>query len=319
LLLHKKKGLYILCIEVLQKDEIKMAGVSLKVPLEDDQPLTGACVSGGRHNCSRQCPKPCPRHVCTPKCPRKCVWKCKRVCPPKEPYCPESLLKPCMRDVGLIPLLPAALFELIGTFILTLIGSGSAAAGFSPTGIAIAHGYALFFIISAIGVLSGAHVNPGVTVAFWLGGRISFLRGIAYIVAQYAGGIGAGALLLAFFPKAGGLGTPVLAAGFSVLQGIFVEGVFTFILVLVILHAAIAKTAKLPALTIGLTLGAIDLAVGTVTGGAVNHARAFGPTLFSGLWSHHYIYAIGAYGGALVAFFVFWVVDRFGYLKHMKN
>lgn len=201
----------------------------------------------------------------------------------------------------------AYLAEAIGTFVLTFIGGGAIANGQNAlVGIALAHGIALMAVVYAFGHISGAHINPAVTVGVWLGGKLKRSDAIAYIVAQLVGAVFAGYLLLIVFgdvsQKTGFLGTPALGAGVNPFTGIVVEAVLTFFLVLTVWGAAVDGRTAGPAvgLAIGMVVAMDILMGGPVTGAAVNPARYTGTALASGHLGEFAVYWIGPLvGGAL--------------------
>jgi glycerol uptake facilitator protein len=188
--------------------------------------------------------------------------------------------------------------ELLGTFLLVFIGAGAASSAALlihsksdlPTIaglllVALAHGLALFIIIMIVGKVSGAHVNPAVTIGLASIGRFPWEDVVAYVVAQIVGAVaGALAILIVYGKLAatvGHLGAPALATNTNMLQGVLIEGLGAFILVLTIVGSA--ADSRAPAgwagLSIGMALAAIIMFLGPATGAAVNPARAFGPDL----------------------------------------
>jgi glycerol uptake facilitator-like aquaporin len=127
-----------------------------------------------------------------------------------------------------------------------------------------------------------------------------------YVVAQLAGGVGAGLALRFVFPEASwsptNIGTPALGEGISVGAGIAIEGVMTLVLVLAVFGTAIDMRApRLGGMAIGLALAADILMGGPLTGGAANPARWFGPAVASGAYDDWYVWWIGPLLGAIVA------------------
>lgn len=189
------------------------------------------------------------------------------------------------------------LAEVIGTFLLIFVGAGTgvASAIFAHVAgqklvslpvvlvVALAHGLILFVIVATLGKISGAHVNPAVTIGLASGGRFPWTDVTGYVVAQFVGAvIGAFAILLVYgvdAAKIGGLGQPQLASGVGLLQGLAGEALGAFILVFTI--CATAADSRTPAgwasLAIGLSLACAIMFIGPETGAAVNPARAFGP------------------------------------------
>ncbi|MGH7628033.1 MAG: MIP/aquaporin family protein [Gemmatimonadales bacterium] len=202
-----------------------------------------------------------------------------------------------------------AVAEAIGTFALTFIGvlsiSGAGIAGapalVNLTSVALAHGFTIAVMVAALGAISGGHFNPAVTFGFVITGRMRASAGLTYGVAQLAGAVVAGLLLTALFGgPAVRAGTPDLARDIGTGTGILIEAIATFFLVLVIFGTAVdrrAPAAVFP-LAIGLTIALDIMAIGPLTGGAMNPARAFGPALASGHWSHHLVYWVGPLIGA---------------------
>jgi len=211
-----------------------------------------------------------------------------------------------------------ALAELVGTFIFFFIGAGSIvadqwlvshnSAGIGLIGVALAHGLVLSLMVSATGAISGGHLNPAVTISFWLTRRIETVTAIAYIVAQLIGGIIAGLVLRAIFPDSVWqpvhLGTPAVAPEVSFGTAVLVEAVLTFILVFCIFGTAVDDRAPRSIAGFGIGLAIlIDILVGgPLTGASMNPARTFGPAVASGFWDNHLVYWIGPIvGGGLAA------------------
>jgi aquaporin Z len=187
--------------------------------------------------------------------------------------------------------------EALGTLILVLFGCGSAVIagefiGF--TGISLAFGLAIVAAAYGLGAISGAHLNPAVSVGMVAAGRMSFAEFIGYAIAQVIGAIiGAGILLVIASGKAdysvaaNGLGQNGFGAGYlgeyGLAAALVFEFVMTFIFVTVILGAtASGAPAAMAGLAIGLTLAAIHLVGINVTGVSVNPARSIGPAVFVG-------------------------------------
>ena len=206
--------------------------------------------------------------------------------------------------------------EFIGTFALIFFGAGSicadqylhGAGGAGLLGIALAHGLAIGIMVSALGHVSGGHFNPAVTIGFWVTKRINTLDVIGYWAAQLVGAIAAAYLLKAIVPddawRAVALGTPALARDFRVLDGMILEGVMTFFLVLVVFATAVDEKGAWRAISgfgIGLTITMGILTGGPLTGAALNPARAFGPALASAHWANHGVYWVGPLAGGFVA------------------
>ncbi len=215
----------------------------------------------------------------------------------------------------------ALIAEFIGTFALIFIGAGTiiaspglSAAGALGTlvGIALAHGLTIAAFGSATGHISGGHLNPAVTVSMIATGRIDAMKGLMYIVSQCLGAIVAAVLLKVAMPgnlvNAVNLGTPLLntGAGMTVAGGIILEAIATFFLVFVIHGTAVdARGPKVGALFIGLTVALDIMAIGPLTGAAMNPARSIGPALISGHMENFWLYWVGPILGAVAAAFLY--------------
>jgi glycerol uptake facilitator protein len=226
--------------------------------------------------------------------------------------------------------------EALVTFLLTFIGGGAAAelgqqlhATNRPFNladfllVALAHGFALFIAVIIVGKISGAHVNPAVTIGLASIGRIEFADVPAYIVGQVVGAVIAALGILVVYGKdaatIGHLGAPSLAVNTSVVQGMFIEAIGACILVLAIVGSAVDSRAPASwaGLTIGLALAAIIMVIGPATGATVNPARAFGPTLidaFFGVkvdWGAYLItYLVGPIIGGVAAAYLYSFIAR---------
>ena len=208
--------------------------------------------------------------------------------------------------------------EFVGTFVLIFIGAGSICAdqflkaanqgGVGLFGIAVAHGLAVAIMVSAIGHISGGHINPAVTIGVWVTRRMAHSEALLYWIAQLAGGVAAAYLLRAIVPedtwRAVHLGTPVLARDFSRIAGIITEAVMTFFLVFVVFATAVDERgafAKIAGFAIGLTITMDILMGGPFTGASMNPARSFGPALAARHWPAHGVYWVGPLLGGVLA------------------
>src|ERR1700722_7045070 len=214
------------------------------------------------------------------------------------------------------------LAEFIGTFTLIFIGAGSICAdqyihatsggGVGLLGIAVAHGLALGILVSAVGHISGGHINPAVTIGFWVTKRISTFHTIAYWISQLLGATAAAYAIKFIIPDsvwgAVHLGTPALAPDFTRGHGMFLEAIMTFFLVFVVFAtAADAKGAfnKIAGFAIGLTITMDILFGGPFTGASMNPARSFGPALVARHWSNHGVYWVGPLVGGILAGYLY--------------
>lgn len=187
------------------------------------------------------------------------------------------------------------LAEVFGTFCLVFIGCATVVTGgfggLIPTGGALAIGFAFGITVIAmayaIGPISGAHLNPAVTLGVYLAGRLPAKDVAPYMAAQVVGGVIA-ALLLWIIASGSADGAPAnLAANgwsnYSTAAAFIVELVAAFLFVMVILGVTSEKhSTAMAGLVIGLTLTAIHLFSITITGTSLNPARSIGPALFSG-------------------------------------
>ncbi len=213
------------------------------------------------------------------------------------------------------------LAELIGTFVLVLMGCGSAVIAGSHIGflgISFAFGISVLAMVYAIGPISGCHINPAITVAMAVAGKINGKDTVGYIVAQCLGAIIAGAILLAIASGKAGYDVAVNGLGqngyalhspdqYSLAAGFIAELVFTFIFLIVIFGATHQKApAGFAGVAIGLTLFLIHLVGIPITGTSVNPARSLGPAIFAGadaiaqLWLFIVAPIVGAIIAALV-------------------
>jgi MIP family channel proteins len=217
--------------------------------------------------------------------------------------------------------LAAYLAELIGTFLLVFfittvvvlfVSTGEQASfGTDFAVIGLVHAFLLFGLIVMFGVVSGGHFNPAVTLAALAIKRISAIDGLIYMLAQLSGGV-LGALLCKGLLLDEGRATSYGAAQVSGLlagnfQGMIIEAIGTFCLVLVILAAVFSKKSlkDWAPLAIGTTLGFIVMVGGPLTGGAFNPARWFGPALVANEWGGVWPYLLGPIVGSLLAAAVF--------------
>ncbi|MCC6204513.1 MAG: MIP family channel protein [Hyphomicrobiales bacterium] len=188
------------------------------------------------------------------------------------------------------------LAEVLGTFLLVFLGTASVVTGgfgaalpLGQEAIGLAFGIGVICAAYAIGPISGAHLNPAVTIGVWLAGRMPTGQVVGYIIAQVIGGILASlALLIIVSGKTGGHTGGFGANGWDpavwgASSAFLIELIATFVFVTVILGVTATKhSTAFAGLVIGLTLAAIHFAVIPVTGTSVNPARSIGPALFSG-------------------------------------
>jgi aquaporin NIP len=197
-----------------------------------------------------------------------------------------------------------SLAEAIGTFFLVLAGCGAIVAderlgGLGPVGIALVFGLVVGAMVSATGHLSGAHLNPAVTMAFALTRHFPVRGTGAYIAAQLAGATAAALVLLAAWPSAPanlGATRPSVAAGTALLYEVLLTALLMFVIVAVATDVRAVGSAA--ALAIGGAVGLGALFGGPVTGASMNPARSLGPAVAAGEWRDLWLYLVGPVVGA---------------------
>ena len=203
---------------------------------------------------------------------------------------------------------PAA--EFIGTMLFVFVGAGSIVANVSgpagSLGIALAHGVGLAVLVTIMLPISGGHLNPAVSVALWIGDQIDAKTLGRYVAAQLLGAIAGALLIQALFPaslvRTALLGTPQMSGAMGMVTGIGLEALFTFFLVSAVFGTSVSPQAqRVGGFAIGLTVLAVALGGGNLTGAVMNPARAFGPALVSLTWLSQGVYWIGPMLGAAVA------------------
>ncbi len=226
-------------------------------------------------------------------------------------------------DLPMGPDLPRRLgAELVGSLLLTLFGAGAVVAallhegevtyaGFGFVGLSFA--VAIAIAVYAFGPVSGAHINPTVTLSLALTGRFSWKEAGPYVVAQLLGGVLAALLILGYVgaeaTELGGVGLTELADGVGYEQGIVAEIVGTYILVLAIMAMAIDPRADASwgGWVIGFSVAAAVLVVGPVSGASLNLQRTLGPYVANTLaggdtpWAQLPIYLVGPVIGGVLA------------------
>ncbi|EDW01054.1 aquaporin AQPAe.a [Drosophila grimshawi] len=177
-------------------------------------------------------------------------------------------------------------------------------------------GLGIMIAIQSFGSISGAHLNPAVTLAAWIFGALSWPMAIAYLVAQVAGGLIGYGLLKAVLPlnaivsvdNPAGVCVTVLNSDISVLQGVFIEFLITSCLVMVACSIWDPRNARLKdsvPLRFGLTVSSLNLAAGLFTGSSMNPTRSLGPAVWNDSWQDHWIYWVGPLAGAAVTAIIY--------------
>ena len=220
----------------------------------------------------------------------------------------------------------SAAAEFIATLLFVFLGAGTVVVTASlGTGeltatrliaIAFAHGLAIALLVSATGAISGGHINPVVTVAALVTGKIGVPRALVYIFAQLGGAIVGALLIMAVVPNDGGnLGAHSLASDVTVGAGLLTEIILTFALVFVVFATAIDPRGKaaIAPVAIGLMVLVGHLFAVPLTGASMNPARSFGPALVGNDWADHWIYWVGPGSGAVLAAITY----QFVYLRNI--
>ena len=197
--------------------------------------------------------------------------------------------------------------EALGTFFLVFIGPGTAmvnaytGGAIGHVGVALAFGFVVIAMVYALGHLSGAHINPAVTLGFWSAGRFPGDEVLPYILAQCAGAVaGSLALRIALGPV-GHMGAtlPSIPVGAAFLVEWLLSFALMFVIMAVAAHERVAD--GFAALAVGLTVGFCALMAGPLTGASMNPARSFGPALVGGEWRTHWLYWVSPISAMVTA------------------
>ena len=207
--------------------------------------------------------------------------------------------------------------EFLGTLFLVFFACGVASAttvlegnnGLFTVVVALAFGLALIASIYTIGNISGSHINPAVSLAMLIDGRIGFVDFIGYIVAQFAGAIAGAAILSAIVKDPGKLGCNALYNGDAILS-LIIEVILTFVFVLAILGVTSKEgNGTVAGLVIGGALVLVHLLGIAFTGTSVNPARSFGPALIAGKLDGIWVFLLAPLVGGVLAALVYRFLD----------
>jgi aquaporin NIP len=197
--------------------------------------------------------------------------------------------------------------ELIGTFALVFAGTGAivineaSGGAITHVGVALTFGLIVLAMIYTVGDVSGAHLNPAVTIGFWAARRLPGRDVLPYAGSQIAGALLASGLLRFLFPENKLLGATLPAGSES--QSFILEIVLTFLLMLTILNVSVG--AKEKGITAGIAVGAVialeAMFAGPICGASMNPARSLAPALLSGHFEHLWIYLAAPPLGACMA------------------
>ncbi len=197
--------------------------------------------------------------------------------------------------------------EFLGTFGLVFAGTGAividnASHGtVTHVGVAMTFGLIVLAMIYTFGDVSGAHLNPAVSVAFAFARRFAWRELPGYVLSQIAGAFAASALLRILFPADNTLGATLPAGSAS--QSFILETVLTFLLMLVILSVSVG--AKEKGITAGIAIGSVigleAMFAGPICGASMNPARSLAPAIVSGHFEFLWLYIVGPLVGAILA------------------
>ncbi len=206
--------------------------------------------------------------------------------------------------------------EFLGTFGLVFCGTGAIVINqesggvITHLGIAIVFGLIVMAMILSFGHISGAHINPAVTIALCVSRRFKWQHITPYIFAQMGGALLASSILHYLFPANELLGATIPRG--SEIQSYVLEFILTFLLMIVILTSTRKKDHSLigPAIAIGGTVGLEALFAGPICGASMNPARSLSPAIIGGHYHSIWVYIIGPVLGALVGSFVFAIINE---------
>ncbi len=197
--------------------------------------------------------------------------------------------------------------ECLGTFTLVFMGTGAIVVNnvthgtISHAGVALTFGLVVMALIHTFGDISGAHLNPAVTIGFAAARRFGWREAPGYIGAQLVGAVAASALLRVLFPTDTRLGATMPSG--SEMQSFVLEVVLTAFLMTTVL--SVSTGAKEKGITAGIAIGGVvaleAMFAGPICGASMNPARSFAPALISGHLEHLWIYLVATIIGAVIA------------------
>jgi len=201
--------------------------------------------------------------------------------------------------------------ECFGTFALVFAGTGAividevTGGGVSHIGIALTFGLIVLAMVYTLGDISGAHINPAVTIGFWAARRFDARKVLPYIVSQCVGAFLASAILRMLFPVNLTLGATIPAG--PVLQSFILELILTALLMFAIL--GVSTGAREKGITAGIVVGSVigleAMFAGPICGASMNPARSFGPAFGMMHWQFHWMYWVAPIAGACAAALVY--------------
>jgi len=200
------------------------------------------------------------------------------------------------------------LAEFLGTFALVFAGPGAAAVDVASggdvgqVGVGLSFGLIVMAMIFTFGHVSGAHINPAISIAFFALGRIDARRLGGYIIVQLAGAALAGVAIIAILGSESDAGATVPSIN-GTDAAFWSELILTFFLALVVLVVATDSRAEgsMAAIAVGGYVAMAATGWGPVAGASMNPARSFGPALAANVWTSHWVYWVAPIAGALIA------------------
>ena len=215
--------------------------------------------------------------------------------------------------------------EFIGTFGLVFAGTGAIMINHITGGVVTHVGVGLTFgsivavMVFATGHISGAHINPAVTLGFAIAKHLPWKQVPYYLGSQILGAITASVILLLVLGDVADLGatTPAVKNGITELQAFSIEVLLTFFLMFVIMSVAtdVRSVGQIAAVAIGATVGLEALFAGPITGASMNPARSLGPAIVGWTWSSQWVYVLAPIIGASAASMVYsWLRGQENYV-----
>ncbi|MCR5809614.1 MAG: aquaporin [Clostridiales bacterium] len=215
------------------------------------------------------------------------------------------------------------LAEFFGTLFLVFFACGIASVACAGAEgallnfvIAVGFGLALIACIYTIGYVSGSHVNPAVSLAMLIDGRMKFGEFIGYVIAQFLGAFAGAALLAALAGKDCGLATNLLADGVTPVAGIIIEAILTCMFVYTVMSTTAQKDFHGAGIVNGFALALVHILGVSFTGTSVNPARTFGPAIMKAIQGHpealaqYWIFVVGPLAGAIIAAVLYRIINR---------